>query len=60
MKRVMMKVNNEHHDFVEKHIEKLNTCDLRNALMGKGLTKSQSNSCIKNTRKRLKIYRYEK
>ena len=54
-----MKVTDEHRQEIAKKIENLSTKQLREEMVSKGLTKSQAGSSIKNTRKRLKIYKKE-
>lgn len=54
-----MKVSNKHRQEIESRIKEMSTRQLRETMMGKGLTKSQASSSIRNVRKRLKIYKKE-
>ena len=50
-----MKVSERHRSHVENNVGR-NTEVLRKELMRMNLTKTQANNCIKNVRKRLKVY----
>jgi DNA-binding ferritin-like protein len=53
-----MRVTEAHHQIAEKAFKDgKNTPDVQKILHGKGLTKSQANSCCRTARKHLGIYK---
>jgi hypothetical protein len=56
-----MKVTKNHHDIAEKAFsDGSNTPAVQILLQGKGLTKSQANSCCRTARKHLGLYKSKK
>ena len=52
-----MKVEQAHRQFVVDNHEKMTAVAMQKALQKKGLTKSQANSCVRNQRVKLGVYR---
>jgi len=52
-----MKVSDEHREFVASNAQGRRTKALRESLMEMGLKKAQANSCVKNQRKKLGLYK---
>jgi hypothetical protein len=56
-----MKVTPDHHAIAEKAFQEgKNTPQVQKILHGKGLTKSQANSCCRTARKHLGLYKSKK
>ena len=52
-----MRVSDEHRQFVASNAQERRTKVLREQLMEMGLNKAQANSCVKNQRKKLGLYK---